>query len=76
MMSEIFPANVRGMASSVATLLNWTFSFVITKTFTNMVDAISEEGVSRSCCGAGGCVCWSAGVSPEEVVRSHRSAGS
>lgn len=45
MMSEIFPANIRGLASSVVTLFNWTMSFVITETFTKMISAMSEAGV-------------------------------
>lgn len=32
-MGEIFPNDVRALASSVATLLNWTLSFIITETF-------------------------------------------
>ncbi|EDQ86863.1 uncharacterized protein MONBRDRAFT_10586 [Monosiga brevicollis MX1] len=45
MMSEIFPSNVRGMASSISTLLNWTFSFGITESFQSLIDALTEQGV-------------------------------
>lgn len=31
-MSEILPVNIKGLAGSIATLLNWFFSFVITMT--------------------------------------------
>jgi len=33
LMSEIFPANVRGIAGSFATGLNWTCSFIMTESF-------------------------------------------
>ena len=33
LMSEIFPSKARGVASSIATALNWTFAFAITKLF-------------------------------------------
>lgn len=45
MMSEIFPATVRGTASSAATLLNWSCSFLVTETFKSMISSITEEGV-------------------------------
>lgn len=45
MMSEIFPATVRGTASSAATLLNWSCSFLVTETFKSMISGITEEGV-------------------------------
>lgn len=32
-MSEIFPVHVRGLAGSVATLVNWSCSFAVTQTF-------------------------------------------
>ena len=33
LMSEIFPSKARGVASSIATALNWTLAFAITKLF-------------------------------------------
>ena len=36
MMSEIFPTKVRGLAASVATLINWAFAFTVTETFKSM----------------------------------------
>lgn len=44
MMSEIFPAKARGLAASLATLLNWTFSFIVTYSFASMNSALSEQG--------------------------------
>eukprot|EP00037_Helgoeca_nana_P019693 m.193101 g.193101 ORF g.193101 m.193101 type:complete len:531 (+) comp24970_c0_seq1:178-1770(+) len=37
MCSEVFPLKYRAPASSLMTLLNWTLSFIITKTFQSMV---------------------------------------
>ncbi len=45
MMSEIFPGKVRGMAASFATLLNWTFAFIVTETFHPLINALKESGV-------------------------------
>ena len=42
MMSELFSPKVRGMASSLATLFNWSLAFCVTKFFADMVLAISE----------------------------------
>ena len=35
-MGEIFPANIRGLAASGATLLNWVLAFLITQFFTQV----------------------------------------
>ena len=43
MMSELFSPSVRGMASSLATLFNWTLAFCVTKFFADLVAAISES---------------------------------
>ena len=45
MMSEIFPVRIRGLASSFATLFNWTCSFIVTETFNSMIEAMTEQGV-------------------------------
>eukprot|EP00048_Salpingoeca_helianthica_P015893 m.229221 g.229221 ORF g.229221 m.229221 type:complete len:497 (+) comp17699_c0_seq1:1102-2592(+) len=45
MMSEIFPSRVRGLASSVATLINWSCAFIVTETFDSLKNAITESGV-------------------------------
>lgn len=36
-MGEILPAKIRGSAASVATAFNWTCTFVVTKTFIDMI---------------------------------------
>lgn len=36
-MSEIFPVKVRGFASAVCVLTNWSMAFLVTKTFQNMM---------------------------------------
>ena len=43
-MSEIFPVKARGIASGIATLFNWFCSFVITKTFSLLIDVLTEAG--------------------------------
>jgi len=40
LMSEIFPAKVRGKAGSVATAINWTCSFIMTETFSMINNAL------------------------------------
>lgn len=44
MMSEIFPVRVRGLASSFATMLNWSCSFLVTETFASMNSSLTEAG--------------------------------
>lgn len=43
-MSEIFPTRVRGMGSALCVLTNWTCAFIVTKTFQNLMDAITSAG--------------------------------
>eukprot|EP00051_Salpingoeca_urceolata_P005436 m.73231 g.73231 ORF g.73231 m.73231 type:complete len:508 (-) comp14328_c0_seq1:16-1539(-) len=43
-MSEVFPMRVRGVAASLATLFNWTCSFIVTETFQSTIDAFTEAG--------------------------------
>jgi hypothetical protein len=38
-MGELFAADVKGVASAIAVMFNWTLVFIITKTFGMMVDA-------------------------------------
>lgn len=45
MMGEVFPAQARGIASSVITSINWTFAFVITRTFKGLRETIYDHGV-------------------------------
>ena len=40
MMSELFSPDIKSMASSITTSFNWTLAFVVTKFFTNLVDAL------------------------------------
>ena len=43
-MSEIFPLQARGPASSIATLSNWLLAFIVTKTFPTMQAGLSVQG--------------------------------
>jgi len=43
MMGELFPIRVKGTASSIATLVNWLGSFVITKTLDNLTSAFGPS---------------------------------
>lgn len=43
-MSEIFPAKVRGFASAVCVLTNWSMAFIVTKTFQDMMDLLTSAG--------------------------------
>ncbi|XP_061399774.1 facilitated trehalose transporter Tret1 isoform X1 [Musca vetustissima] len=44
MMGEILPAKIRGSAASVATAFNWTCTFIVTKTFPDMIESIGGHG--------------------------------
>jgi SP family facilitated glucose transporter-like MFS transporter 8 len=44
LMGEIFPAKLRGLASSLATCLNWTMSFVLTLNFARMKAGLTTYG--------------------------------
>lgn len=43
-MSEIFPAKVRGVASAVCVLTNWSMAFIVTKTFQDMMNFLTSAG--------------------------------
>ena len=43
-MSEIFPLRARGPASSLATLSNWLFAFIVTKTFDSLQESLTAQG--------------------------------
>lgn len=43
-MSEIFPVKVRGVASAVCVLTNWSMAFLITKTFQDMMNLMTSAG--------------------------------
>ncbi|XP_063977490.1 facilitated trehalose transporter Tret1-like isoform X2 [Diachasmimorpha longicaudata] len=44
MMGEILPAKIRGPAASVATGFNWTCTFIVTKTFKDIIALIGTSG--------------------------------
>lgn len=44
MMGEILPTKIRGPAASLATAFNWTCTFVVTKTFVNIIDLMGPHG--------------------------------
>ena len=43
MMSELLPLKVRGLAASIATLVNWGFAFLITMLFNSYSKAVSPK---------------------------------
>jgi len=43
--AEIFPTRVLGSASSIATAINWGTSFIVTKSFDPVQDALGGEGI-------------------------------
>lgn len=44
MMGEILPGKIRGSAASVATAFNWLCTFIVTKTFSDIILAIGTHG--------------------------------
>lgn len=45
MMGELFSADVKELAGSIATAFNWTLSFVVTSIFTSLQNTIHDYGV-------------------------------
>ncbi|XP_022074430.1 solute carrier family 2, facilitated glucose transporter member 8 [Acanthochromis polyacanthus] len=43
-MSEVFPVKVRGFASAVCVLTNWSMAFIVTKTFQDMMNLLTSAG--------------------------------
>lgn len=43
-MSEVFPVKVRGFASAVCVLTNWTMAFIVTKSFQDMMNLLTSAG--------------------------------
>ena len=43
-MSEIFSLRGHGPASSLATMANWLFVFIVTKTYDSMQDTLTTQG--------------------------------
>lgn len=55
-LAELFPTSIRGKASSIAVCTNWTSSFIVTLSFTPLVNTIGEAagfGFYACCCVAG-----------------------
>lgn len=50
-MSEVFPTRARGMASGIATAVNWSCSFLVTKMFVPLQGLILPYGVFWLFCG-------------------------
>jgi len=44
LMGEIIPSHVRALGSSVATMANWTLSFLVTETFSTLRNALGAAG--------------------------------
>ncbi len=44
LISEVFPARIRGTAMSVATLANWLFNFIIAMTFLSIIQSLGQAG--------------------------------
>ncbi|XP_011861733.1 PREDICTED: facilitated trehalose transporter Tret1-like isoform X2 [Vollenhovia emeryi] len=44
MMGEILPAKIRGSAASIATSFNWMCTFIVTKTFEDVIGVIGTHG--------------------------------
>lgn len=44
MMSEIFSSSIKSAAAGIAVTLNWTLTFIVTKTFTDLVASIGQPG--------------------------------
>lgn len=44
MMGEILPAKIRGFAASIATAFNWACTFLVTKTFIDITNAMGTYG--------------------------------
>ena len=66
LMGELFPRAARATASSAATMLNWTCSFVVTLSFASLVNALTPQGVFvlfALICAAG--AVWVKAVVPE-----------
>lgn len=44
MMSELFATSVKGVASSIAVVVNWALVFLVTRVFKDLADAVTSAG--------------------------------
>lgn len=42
MLGEILPGKIRGTAASVATAFNWMCTFIVTKTFNDLIGELTK----------------------------------
>jgi len=42
MLGELFPSNVKGIASAVSAAFNWILAFTVTKSFQNLLDVLGS----------------------------------
>jgi len=42
MLGELFPSNVKGIASAVIAAFNWILAFAVTKSFQNLLDVLGS----------------------------------
>lgn len=42
-MGELFASDVKGVASALAVMFNWTLVFIVTKSFGNMTELIGND---------------------------------
>lgn len=42
MLGELFPGNVKGIASAVTAAFNWMLAFAVTKSFQNLLDVLGS----------------------------------
>ena len=83
-LAELFPTSIRGKASSIAVATNWTSSFIITLSFTPLVNLVGEAagfGFYSLCCVAGIAFVFfyvpeTKGKSLEEIEREMRGGRS
>jgi MFS family permease len=83
LMGELFPQSARGLASSVATLVNWSASFAVTLSFDALARALGDGGLFAAYAGVcGGTLLFVAlfvpetkGRTLEEIERAFRRAG-
>ncbi|KAJ1451515.1 general substrate transporter [Pelagophyceae sp. CCMP2097] len=84
LMAELLPSKARGLASALATLANWSFSFIITESFATLQNALTPAGTFAAftgVCAAGAVYVYTSvpetkGVSLEDIERLFASRSS